>query len=49
MLAMAMKPLPQDFFDRSWNETEAYLDIMPTPATKLLKECLKSARKIVGM
>lgn len=49
MLAMAMKPLPQDFFDRSWDETESYLDIMPTPATKLLKECLMSARKIVGM
>lgn len=49
ILAMAMKPLPQDFFDRYWNETEAYLDIIPTPATKLLKKCIISARKIVGL
>lgn len=49
ILAMAMKPLPQDFFDRYWNETEAYLDIIPTPAAKLLKKCIISARKIVGL
>ena len=49
MLVMAMKPLPQDFFDRSWDETEVYLDIIPTPATKLLKKCIISARKIVGL
>ena len=49
ILAMVMKPLPQDFFDRYWNETESYLDIIPTPATKLLKKCIISARKIVGL
>lgn len=49
MLAMAMKPLPQDFFDRSLEETISYLNIIPTPATKLLKECLISARNIVGI